>query len=148
MSLKVIAMSVDNASTNKKFYTFFICQGQQKTYITVIATGQPQFLIIDSVHTIKYIYNNFQSRKVYFCPALDDDLQDGCTADFHHIVKFYNHEECMSLKKAHRLCPATLQPNWTEKTAIKLAELCILRLNVRRSVFLCRTWKNSLAGYS
>jgi len=121
VSLKVIAMSVDNASTNRKFYTDFVCQGQLKTHVIDAATGQPLFLIIDPVHTLKNIYNNFQSRKVFHCPALDDDLPDGCAADFHHIVELYNHEECMSLKKAHQLRPSTLQPKSIEKTSVKLA---------------------------
>lgn len=121
ISLNVIAVSVDNASTNRKFYTDYVCDGQLKTHVVDAATGQPLFLIIDPVHTLKNIYNNFQSRKVFQCPALDKELPNGCTADFRHIVELYNYEECMSLKKAHQLRPAALQPKSIEKTSVKLA---------------------------
>ena len=52
---------------------------------------------------------------------MDRNLPTGCTADFSHIVQLFEMESTMSLKKAHRLTPATLQPRSIEKTSVKLA---------------------------
>jgi hypothetical protein len=73
------------------------------------------------VHTLKNIYNNFQARKFFDCPSMPGDLPDGCKADFGHIAELHHHEETMSLKKAHMLRPAVLQPKSIEKTSVKLA---------------------------
>ena len=121
VSINVVALSVDNASTNRKFYTDFLCGGELKTHIIDSTTGQPLYLIIDPVHTLKNIYNNFQARKFFDCPSMPGDLPDGCKADFGHIAELHHHEETMSLKKAHMLRPAVLQPKSIEKTSVKLA---------------------------
>ena len=84
-------------------------------------TSQPLFLLIDPVHTLKNIYNNFQARKFFECPSMSEDLPTGCKADFGHIAELHHHEETMSLKKAHMLRPAVLQPKSIEKTSVKLA---------------------------
>ena len=49
------------------------------------------------------------------------NLVHGCSANFKHIVDLYNTESTMSLKKAHRLTPAALNPRSIEKTSVKLA---------------------------
>jgi len=67
----IVAISVDNAATNRKFYTDYLCSGKRSSCIFDSVTIQPIFL--------------------------------------------------MSLKKAHRLTPATLQPKSIKKTSVKLA---------------------------
>jgi hypothetical protein len=119
--LKVLTASVDNASTNRKCFTDFLCQGQPRTHVIDSTTGQPLFLIINPVHTLKNIYNNLQSRKRFVCPSMDTGLPKGCTVDFTHIVDLYNFEECLSLKKAHALRAAGLQSKSIEKTSVELA---------------------------
>ena len=119
--LNVVVISVDNASTNRKFLTDCLCDGQLKTHITDPLTGQPIFLIFDPVHDLKNVYNNFQSRKLFECPSMASNLPAGCTAHFQHVTDLYNLESTMSLKKAHRLTPAALQPKSIEKTSVKLA---------------------------
>jgi hypothetical protein len=119
--LYVVAISVDNASTNRKFFTDFLCDGTLKTSITNAETGQPLFLIFDPVHDLKNVYNNFQSRKLFQCPALNSDLPVGCEANFNHIADLYNYEASAALKKAHRLSPSVLDPKSIEKTSVKLA---------------------------
>lgn len=120
-ALNVVAVSVDNAATNRKFYIDFLCDGTLKTQVVDSVTDQPMFLIFDPVHTIKNVYNNFQRRKVFQCPSLAHNLPDGCSADFNHVVALYTHESTMALKKAHKLSPATLNPRSIEKTSVKLA---------------------------
>lgn len=125
ISFNVVAVSVDNATTNRKFFVDCLCAGNLRTNIIDSVTGQPLFLIFDPVHDFKNLYNNFQSRKVFECPALADDLPGGCCANFKHIVDLHNMESTMILKMAHRLNPATLQPKSIEKTSVKLATAVI-----------------------
>ena len=121
VGLNVIAISVDNASTNRKFFIDFLCCGSLTTSIIDSDSGQPIFLIFDPVHDLKNVYNNFQSRKVFKCPTFDRNLPNGCHADFNHIVGLYNLEASSSLKKAHKLSPAALNPKSIEKTSVTLA---------------------------
>jgi len=119
--LNVVVISVDNASTNRKFLVDGLCDGELKTHVNDPVTGQPIFLIFDPVHDLKNVYNNFQSRKLFECPAMTSNLPTGCTAHFQHVIDLYNLESAMSLKKAHRLSSAALQPKSIEKTSVKLA---------------------------
>ena len=120
--LNVVAISVDNASSNRKFYTQYLCGGELKTSYTDVTTGQPIYLVFDPVHDVKNVYNNFQSRKLFQCPTLNSTtLPHGCVANFQHILELHNIESTKSLKKAHRLTPATLEPKNIEKTSVRLA---------------------------
>jgi len=75
--VNVVAISVDNAATNRKFFINYLCQGTLKTHVIDEFTGQPIFLIFDPVHAIKNVYNNFQSRKYVQCPAMTQNLPHG-----------------------------------------------------------------------
>ena len=121
VALQVVAISVDNAATNRKFFVDCLCGGTLTTSVVDSVTGQPIYLIFDPVHDIKNVYNNLQSRKVFQCPPTARDLPNGCTARFQDVVDLFNHEATMPLKKAHRLTPATLAPKSIEKTSVKLA---------------------------
>lgn len=55
VGLNVVAISVDNAATNRKFFVDYLCNGQLKTSIIDSAAGQPIFLIFDPVHDIKNV---------------------------------------------------------------------------------------------
>jgi len=120
-AFNVVAISVDNAATNRKFYSDFLCNGTLSTSVIDTVSQQPIFLILDPVHTIKNVYNNFQGRKVFECPPMERNLPNGCSANFNHVVELFNMESTMALKKAHRLTPATLNPKSIEKTSVKLA---------------------------
>jgi hypothetical protein len=117
----VIAIAVDNATTNRKFFIDFLCNGSLETKVIDNITGQPIFLIFDPVHGLKNIYNNFQSRKVFECPPMPQNLPDGCCANFRDIVDLYDLEAAMTLKKAHRVTAKALYPKSIEKTSVKLA---------------------------
>ena len=121
VALQVVAISVDNAASNRKFFVDYLCGGTLTTSVINSVTGQPIFLIFDPVHDIKNVYNNFQGRKVFQCPAMVRNLPNGCTARFQDVVDLFNHEAAMPLKKAHRLTPAALAPKSIEKTSVKLA---------------------------
>jgi hypothetical protein len=121
VSLRTVVISVDNAAANRKFYTEYLCGGTLQTKIIDKTTGLPIFLIFDPVHGLKNMYNNFQSRRAFQCPPMDKNIPDGCVADFQHIEDLFYHEENMSLKKAHRLKMAALNPKSIEKTSVQLA---------------------------
>ena len=137
VSFNFVAICVDNATTNRKFFIDFLCLGQMKTCIVDSVSGQTIFLLFDPVHNIKNIYNNFQSRKLFECPSSDRHLPEGCKALFQDIVDLYNMESVMSLKKAHKLNPSTLAPRSIEKTSVKLA----------MSVF-CESTRDALQFYA
>ena len=120
VGLNVIGISVDSASVNRKFYSD-ICNGNLQTHVTDPVTERPIFLLFDPVHGIKNVYNNFQKKKSFSCPALQNYFPDGCSPKFSDIADLYEHESCMTLKKAYRLNPTTLQPKSIEKTSAKLA---------------------------
>jgi len=121
IDVNVVAISVDNAATNRKFFTDYLCNGTLSTSITDATTNQPIFLLFDPVHSIKNVYNNFQSRKVFECPPMERNLPTGCCANFNDITELYKKESTMALKKAHRLTPSSLDPKSIEKTSVRLA---------------------------
>jgi hypothetical protein len=121
VDLGVIAISVDNASTNRKFFSEHLCKGTLQTSVVDSVTGEPIFLIFDPVHDLKNVYNNFQSRKLFECPTFNRNLEEGCKADYNHIVELFNLEASAALKKAHKLSQSVLYPKSIEKTSVKLA---------------------------
>jgi hypothetical protein len=138
VKLNVVAISVDNATANRKFFVDFLCGGLLQSHFIDPVTNQPIYLIFDPVHDIKNVYNNFLVRKTFICPPMDRNLpDDGCIAKFRDIVDLYNMEATMSLKKAHRLTPVALDPKSIEKISVKLAT----------SVF-CESTRDALKFYS
>ena len=133
IGLTVVAISVDNAAANRKFFTDFLCHGSLATSITDAVTQQPIYLIFDPVHDLKNVYNNFQSRKVFECPEFGENLPTGCRADFNHIAQVYHFESSAALKKAHKLTPSVLNPRSIEKTSVKLAT-CVFAESTRDSL--------------
>jgi hypothetical protein len=50
--LNVVAISVDNATANRKFFTDCMCQGTLRSSVEDPVTGQQVYLIFDPVHNI------------------------------------------------------------------------------------------------
>ena len=121
VTVRVVAVSVDNAAVNRKFYIDCLCNGTLTTHITDAVSGQPIFLLFDPVHNLKNIYNNFQSRKSFDCPSMGNNLPEGCLAKFADVVELHELESTMALKKAHTLTVSALHPKSVEKTSVKLA---------------------------
>ena len=121
ISVRVVAVSVDNAAVNRKFYGDYLCNGSLSTHIIDSVTGQPIYLLFDPVHNLKNIYNNFLARKVFVCPPMAENLPDGCRAAFDDIIALHDLEATMPLKKAHRLTVSALHPKSVEKTSVQLA---------------------------
>ena len=67
VGFNVVAISVDNAAANRKFYKDFLCNGTWTTAIANPFTGGQIFLIFDPTHVIKNVYNNFLTKKNLYC---------------------------------------------------------------------------------
>lgn len=137
VGFEIVCVSVDNATANRKFFIDHLCGGNLRTFYIDRETNKPVYLIFDPVHDLKNVYNNFQARKTFECPAFSPILPDGCTARFSDICDIFKVESTMQLKKAHRLRQATLSPKSIEKVSVKLA----------LSVF-CESTRNALLYYS
>jgi hypothetical protein len=89
------------------------------SYSAIVNPAQPDcklFLMIDPVHTIKNIYNNFQKAKEF-------KYRDGTVIrnpTFRVVKKLYEIESSMSLRMAHKLTPSCLQPTNVQRTSVKL----------------------------
>ena len=115
IGFNLIAVSVDNAACNRKFFVHGLCGGTLRSHIINPRNGQPVFLIFDPVHCIKNIYNNFQSRTLFVCPSFPPNLPNDTIANFTDIVKLHEKEATLPLRKACKLNAAVLNPKAIEK---------------------------------
>ncbi len=122
IGFKVAAISVDNASPNRKFYVEGLCSGNLKTSVPhPFASEKSIFLLFDSVHNFKNVYNNFQTRKQFEFPAMTDS-QTEQTASFFHLEDLYSIEMGKPVKMAYKLSDKVLHPTNIEKTNVQLAD--------------------------
>ncbi len=118
---QVIAVSVDNAAPNRKFYVEELCLGNLKTKVThPEKQDQEIYLLFDAVHNFKNVYNNFQTRKEFIYPALVDTGEK--KASFLHLEQLYNLELGKPIKMAYKLSDKVLHPTNIEKTNVLLAD--------------------------
>jgi len=68
---------------------------------------------------------------------MECNLPNGCSASFKHVTELFHTESTLSLKKAHKITPASLNPRNIEKTSVKLAV----------SIF-CESTRDALQFYS
>ena len=65
----VVVDTVDAHSANRKFYKEKLCNGVWKISIPhPFKKGCRIFLLFDSVHVFKNVYNNFGNKKKFICP--------------------------------------------------------------------------------
>ncbi len=123
LGFDVLLISTDNASPNRKY--FFKLSGSRGSLQTSVANPvNPEkelFLIFDSVHDFKNLYNNFQTRKVFCCPTFDS-RQGLLHPSFHHVEELYKLEWGKPAKIAYKLSDKVLHPSALEKTNVQLAD--------------------------
>ena len=117
----VIAVSVNNAAINRKFYKDFLCNGTLKECIDNPHTGGSIFLLFDPTHIVKNIYNNFLSRRVFTMPAIPPLVPNAVSAKFSDIETVYSKECHKPLKHAYKLTETVLKPKAFKKVNVKLA---------------------------
>ena len=114
VGFNVVAISVDNATTNLTFFINCLCGSDLKTSINDPVPKQPIFLIFDPVHDIKNVYNNLQNRQHFVCHLIVHNLPTDCTARFQHIVDLHDLESpaCSSTPAVQKsaLCSANNIP--------------------------------------
>jgi len=114
----VVAISCDNHVVNRHFFKKRLCGGEIKTKITnPFDSTKPIYLLFDSTHNFKNIYNNFQKKRVFEVP-FEDEL---VVAKYEHLEELYDHENKKPVKIAHKLNKTVLNPNNLQKTSVKLA---------------------------
>ena len=80
--------------------------------------GEWIYLLFDSVHVFKCVYNNFVNKKYFNCPDFDGQKVE---PDIGHIEELYNLELGQPIKYAHKLNHKVLHPQPIEKTKVDLA---------------------------
>ena len=95
----VVAVSVDNAAINRKFYKDFLCNGTLKECIDNPHTCGSIFLLFDPNHIVKNIYNNFLSRRVFKLPSIPPLVPNAVSANFSGIETVYSMECHKPLKQ-------------------------------------------------
>lgn len=88
--------------------------------------GDQLFLLLDPVHTVKNLYNNFQRKQTLKLPSFEgcslvEPIDDSFTATFKHVQSLYDKENHMSLRLAHKISKSVLQPTNTQRTSAKMA---------------------------
>ena len=121
IGFKVIGISVDNASANRKFFKEFLCNGCLTDCVQNPLNGEKIYLFFDPTHIIKNIYNNFLTRKKFELPSWSSVVPNAITAKFSDIETVYEKECQMPLRIAHRLTETVLNPKSIEKVNVKLA---------------------------
>lgn len=118
--LVVLALSVDNAPTNRSFYVKELCNGNLSTSIQHPHFPDTElFLLFDSSHNVKNVYNNFLNRRSFIMPKFSDS-ESKLRADFQHLLELYTFEKDRPLKMGHKINPTVLNPTTLQRTSMKL----------------------------
>jgi hypothetical protein len=119
MGFDIVATIVDAHSSNRRFYTEELCGGLLQTFIPhPMDNNSKIFLLFDSVHVFKNLYNNLINRKVFKCPPF---AGEPVSANAQHTRDLYELEMGRSVKYAHKLTERVLNPKSIEKTNVDLA---------------------------
>jgi len=122
LEFSVVAILVDNHPINRSFYVNILCNGSIKSYImNPYGNGEKIFLLFDTTHNVKNIYNNFERKKNFEIPSFPGILSQNISPDFSHCVKLYELEKGKPIKYAHKLRKNFLNPKSIEKVSVKPA---------------------------
>lgn len=80
--------------------------------------GDKMFLLFDSVHIFKNLYNNLLLKREFKCPPFEDKE---LSANYQHVKELYQIEFARPVKYAHKLNDKVLHPRAIEKTNVDLA---------------------------
>ena len=116
----VVSLCCDNHTANRSFFKNVFCGGVLSSMVYDPITKRSLFLLFDSVHNLKNIYNNFCKRRILSFPSIDDPISIK-TASFIDIRNLYAEESNRPLKLAHKLTQKSLAPKNIEKTSVKLS---------------------------
>ena len=116
----VLAILVDNHPINRSFFVNILCEGSLRPYIqNPLLPDRKLFLVFDTTHTMKNIFNNFERKKVFSLPKFNDLQIESICPNFHHCIELFILEENLPLKYAHKLRKNYLAPRSIEKVSVK-----------------------------
>ena len=114
----VLAISVDNLSVNRKFY-HTLAQGQLKPWIPhPTKVNARLYLLFDTVHIFKCIYNNFVEKGRFLLPGFDDS--DEFSANMEEVKALYDEEMGQPARMGHKLSHKVLSPSNIDKSNVQL----------------------------
>ncbi|PAA94070.1 hypothetical protein BOX15_Mlig022091g1 [Macrostomum lignano] len=116
---EIVALSCDNSSVNRKFYSMSAVPEHGLSMRHPCDDQKEIFLLMDTTHNIKNVYNNFQRRGVFHCPAFDNC--SNFVARFSDVEAIFEIERGQSSKIAFRLSEKVLRPLNVERTSASLA---------------------------
>ncbi len=130
VGFKIKCVSMDNATPNRKFFVDALCNGDLKPSIPhPQLPDESLFLMFDSVHNFKNIYNNFLNRRVFRLPPFPNaemwtasQDQEQFSAQVAHVEELYYKELGKPVKLAYKLSEKVLHPTAIEKTNVQLAD--------------------------
>ena len=104
----VMVSFVEVRSSNVKFYKKELCTDKLASFVP-LTLDQHQFLYLlyNSTHIFKCIYNNFQKHILSECPKLEELT---ISPNFHHIIDWCNMELSKPVKIASVLSDECLNP--------------------------------------
>lgn len=120
--LFIQVVSVDNHAINRTLYSLIRASEDEEIPSIVEHPNYPDeklFLLFDSTHNLKNVFNNFHVRQVFRYPTLDGNSID--KACFRDLVSIYKNESGQSLRRAHKLTKDILNPSSTSKVSPKHA---------------------------
>lgn len=142
----VVAVLTDAHSSNWKFYSQELCSGgKMKNFISNPHLPDNKiFLLFDSVHVFKNMYNNILNKQQFIAPrflekAAASQDEEKCaettsakvaaattvsflSAKFEHVQDLYNRELGHAVKYGHKLMDKVLAPQPIERTKVDLAD--------------------------
>jgi hypothetical protein len=119
LGFDIVATIADAHSLNRNFYTDELCNGSLQTFIPhPLNKTKKIFLLFDSVHVFKNIFNNLLNKKEFKCPQFDGQEM---SASVQHVHELYKLKLGRPIKYGHKLTDRVLNPKWIEKTNVDLA---------------------------
>lgn len=128
-NLHVVAVITDNNSINRKVMSMFgTAHNLEIVYPHPANAQQPLFHIVDPVHLLKCVRNNWlnqkNSDKCFYYPPFDGDDTENINmkgASFTSLRKLYEAEQDNAVKVAYGLTYKALNPSNLERQNMKLA---------------------------
>lgn len=137
VGFKVLGIVTDNNSINRKAMSNFSEPPKlQHVYEHPVDKTRPLFYVIDSVHLIKCVRNNWLNQKNGFnmhYPSFDSEDTSAKTASLTSVRKLYDLESSNLLKFGYGLTRKSLWPTKLERQNVNLA-LKVFSVNVVRGL--------------
>lgn len=126
IGFKIVCVVSDNNSSNRKCMTYFSTPPQKSVvYPHPSDPCSPLFFIIDSVHILKCIWNNWIKQKdpqqcfTYPCFENPDKCLPLSVASFSTLKKLHTLESKSLIKYSYGLCLKSLRPTNIERQNVK-----------------------------